>query len=160
AIRDIAIDQPAHARRQNVHEVVAFFAAARKLSDIERSRASAHQGLEVLVQAMLDAERLAKVPARPLADDAELADLGLSLLREHEAIDHLVNRPIAAERDHERASRKRTIARELDGMAPSIRHRDVDLAERPLDGRSHRAERLPCSAPCGSRIDDDERLLD
>src|SRR5205807_5363943 len=108
-------------------------AAARELADVDGAFVTALQRVEVLVEAMLEAERLAEVASRALGNQADARGVGLravgAALRVHEAVRDLVERAVASDGDDERMAGDRAFSREIDAVPGPLRHRHFDRPE-------------------------------
>src|SRR5262249_34429 len=71
-IGDVTIHESAHSGGEDVYEIVAGLATTRELADIERALFALRDRVDVPIEAMLDAERLAEIAAGALTDNAKL----------------------------------------------------------------------------------------
>src|SRR6185503_15268508 len=95
-------------------------------SRVHRALAAALEGLEVAVQPVLDAEGAPEVAARPLPDQADARVDAPGLAGEQDAVAHLVERAVAADRDDERMPGLGARAGELDAVPAPLGPLDVD----------------------------------
>jgi hypothetical protein len=157
SIRNVSIDEAAHARRQDVHEEMVGFSSTTKPTDVEGALFPARNRLDVAIEAMLEPERLPEIATGALSDDPEPSRTPRRSGR-HQAVHHFVDRAIAPHRDDEGMARERTFASELDAMARTFGRGDIDGAESTFEGRADRADHPSRGAAGGSWIDDDEWL--
>ena len=126
-VGDVPIDEPSDAGGEDVHEparaLASVVVAKRGVADDDAKLAARGDGLEVVIEPMLEAQRPAEVAARSLPDEAD--GRGVAAGAEH-AVADFVERAVTAEGDDERTPRLRSVAREIDRVGASLGEGDVD----------------------------------
>ncbi len=158
----VAIDEAAHPDREDVDEVAArrllLVRQVREATDVDRARLARGDGRAVLVEAVLEAQRLAKIAARALADDPEARALRPLCPRRHQPGHDLVDRAVAADGDHRLAALERGLAGDLHRVTPALGEGRVEAAEAALDRVRHLGEQRAGSTAAGARVHDQERF--
>src|SRR6185369_5242654 len=98
-VGDVLIDEAAHADREDVDEEAArrllLVVHVREASDVDGARLPAGDRRAVLIEAVLDPQRLAEITAGTLADDPEPRALRALVPRRHQPGHDLVDRSVA-----------------------------------------------------------------
>ncbi len=141
-VRHVGIDESPHADGGNVHEPASSLGPiGGKVADptrVDASLAPARDGLRVGVEAVVDAERTAKIAASSLADITHRR----APARVEYAIGHFVERAVAAHGDEERPPSGYRFACDVDRVGTTFGHRQVYRSEASLEDASH----LGCGA--------------
>ena len=158
-LADVAVHQAAGAGREDVHEVPrggpAIVAGEAGQAHVDGPLAAARQCRQVGVETVLQAQRASEVAARAGGDQPEAwralcAGFGARL---HEPVHDLVQRAVAANRDHRVVTLQGAAARQVDSVAAACRVGDLNVAESALDGRQHLREPAARARPPRARID-------